>query len=86
MSTVDYARVSSVGQSLNVQLDKLKGCDNVFQEKNTETSSQRPRLKVCLEYVRDGDTLVMTRLDRGWRDLRCICVRWPTSFKGRVSI
>ena len=58
MSTVGYARVSSVGQSLDVQLDKLKDCEKVFQEKRTGTSNTRPRLKACLEYVRDGDTLV----------------------------
>ena len=73
MSTVGYARVSSVGQSLNVQLDKLKGCDKVFQEKRTGTSSTRPRLKACLEYVREGDTLVVTRLDRLARSTLHLC-------------
>ena len=33
MSTVGYARVSSVGQSLDVQLDKLKDCDKVFKRR-----------------------------------------------------
>ena len=64
MATVGYARVSSVGQSLDVQLDKLKNCDKVFKEKMTGTSNKRPRLKACLEYVRDGDTLVVSCLDR----------------------
>ena len=64
MATVGYARVSSVGQSLGVQLDKLKSCDKVFKEKKMGTSSKRPRLKACLEYVREGDTPVVTRLDR----------------------
>ena len=73
MSTVGYARVSSVGQSLDVQLDKLKDCDKVFQEKKTGTSSNRPRLKACLEYVRDGDTLVVTRLDRLARSTLHLC-------------
>ena len=73
MSTVGYARVSSVGQSLDVQLDKLKDCDKVFQEKKTGTSRTRPRLKACLEYVRDGDTLVVTRLDRLARSTLHLC-------------
>ena len=73
MSTVGYARVSSVGQSLDVQLDKLKDCDKVFQEKKTGTSSTRPRLKACLEYVREGDTLVVTRLDRLARSTLHLC-------------
>ncbi|EDX82394.1 Resolvase, N terminal domain superfamily [Synechococcus sp. PCC 7335] len=73
MATVGYARVSSVGQSLDVQLDKLKDCDKVFREKKTGTSSTRPRLKACLEYVREGDTLVVTRLDRLARSTLHLC-------------
>ena len=73
MSTIGYARVSSVGQSLDVQLDKLKGCDKIFQEKRTGTSSKRPRLKACLEYAREGDTLVVTRLDRLARSTLHLC-------------
>ena len=73
MSTVGYARVSSVGQSLDVQLDKLKDCDKLFREKRTGTSNKRPRLKACLEYVREGDTLVVTRLDRLARSTLHLC-------------
>ncbi len=73
MSVVGYARVSSVGQSLDVQLDKLKGCDKVFQEKMTGTSDKRPRLKACLEYVRGGDTLMVSRLDRLARSTLHLC-------------
>jgi DNA invertase Pin-like site-specific DNA recombinase len=64
MALVGYARVSSVGQSLDVQLDKLGHCDKIFQEKTSEVSATRPRLSACLEYLREGDTLVVTRLDR----------------------
>lgn len=64
MARVGYARVSSVGQSLAVQLDKLAACDKIYQEKMSGSASQRPRLEACLEYVREGDTLVVTRLDR----------------------
>ncbi len=73
MAVVGYARVSSVGQSLDVQLDKLKDCDKVFQEKRSATSSKYPRLKACLEYVREGDTLVVTRLDRLARSTLHLC-------------
>ena len=55
MAFVGYARVSSVGQSLDVQLDKLRHCDKVFQEKKSGTSDKRPELQACLEYVREGD-------------------------------
>ncbi len=73
MALVGYARVSSVGQSLDVQLDKLKHCDKIFQEKKSGASGQRPQLKACLEYAREGDTLVTTRLDRLARSTLHLC-------------
>ncbi len=73
MAVVGYARVSSVGQSLDVQLDKLKPCDKIFQEKRSGSTNKRPRLKACLEYVREGDTLVVTRLDRLARSTLHLC-------------
>jgi DNA invertase Pin-like site-specific DNA recombinase len=73
MAIVGYARVSSIGQSLDVQLDKLKDCDKVFQEKKSGTSDKRPMLQSCLEYVREGDTLVITRLDRLARSTLHLC-------------
>jgi DNA invertase Pin-like site-specific DNA recombinase len=73
MALVGYARVSSVGQSLEVQLDKLKHCDKIYQEKHSGTSNQRSELKACLDYVRDGDTLVITRLDRLARSTLHLC-------------
>ena len=73
MAIVGYARVSSVGQSLDVQLDKLGHCDKIFQEKKSGSSGTRPRLHGCLEYVREGDTLVVTRLDRLARSTLHLC-------------
>jgi len=65
MSQVGYARVSSTGQSLAVQLAKLKHCNRVFSEKKSATSTNgRTALKECLSYLRQGDQLVITRLDR----------------------
>src|SRR5215813_7935243 len=64
MTTVGYARVSSLGQDLAVQLEKLKGCDKVFREKRSGVDAGRPELKACQEYLRDGDTLLVTKLDR----------------------
>ena len=63
-TTTTYARVSSSGQSLDVQLDKLKHCDKIYQETQSDTNQQRSQLAACLEYVRDGDTLIVSRLDR----------------------
>ena len=73
MATVGYARVSSVGQSLGVQLDKLKFCDKLFQEKRSGLNDKRSELKSCLEYVREGDILVVTRLDRLARSTLHLC-------------
>jgi DNA invertase Pin-like site-specific DNA recombinase len=67
MAKVGYARVSSTGQSLEVQLAKLNlaQCDKVFSEKRSATSTHdRVALKRCLEYLREGDQLLVTRLDR----------------------
>jgi DNA invertase Pin-like site-specific DNA recombinase len=73
MALVGYARVSSVGQSLDVQLVKLKHCDKIFQEKQRGALGARPSLQACLEYVREGDTLVVTRLDRLARSTLHLC-------------
>jgi DNA invertase Pin-like site-specific DNA recombinase len=73
MARIGYARVSSVGQSLEVQQEKLKHCDKIFEEKHTGSSDKRPRLQACLEYVREGDTLVVTKLDRLARSTLHLC-------------
>src|SRR5438046_9940726 len=73
MALIGYARVSSVGQSLELQQGKLKHCDKLFEEKRSGTSDRRPRLRACLEYVREGDTLVVTRLDRLARSTLHLC-------------
>ena len=66
MAKVGYARVSTAGQSLGVQLDTLKtyGCEKIYQEKRSGTTANRPELNSILDYVRDGDSLVITKLDR----------------------
>jgi DNA invertase Pin-like site-specific DNA recombinase len=73
MALVGYARVSSTGQSLEVQLDKLKDCKKIFQEKRSAAAGKRPQLEACLEYVREDDTLVVTRLDRLARSTLHLC-------------
>ncbi|MDP9315256.1 MAG: recombinase family protein [Chloroflexota bacterium] len=73
MALIGYARVSSVGQSLAVQRERLQHCDKIFEEQRSGTTGKRPRLQACLEYVRDGDTLVVTRLDRLARSTLHLC-------------
>ncbi|MDV2966002.1 recombinase family protein [Nitratireductor aquimarinus] len=66
MAVIGYARVSSLGQSLDVQREKLKafGTDKLFEEKKSGLESSRPALRQCLDYLREGDTLVISRIDR----------------------
>ena len=69
---IGYSRVSSAGQSLDVQLQRLAavGCDKVFQEKQSgRQADNRPQLQACLSYVREGDTLAITRIDRAARSV-----------------
>ena len=73
MARVGYARVSTREQDLTVQLEKLKDCNKIYEEKVSGTDDKRPRLQECLDYVRDGDTLVVTRLDRLARSTLHLC-------------
>lgn len=64
---VGYARVSSAGQSLDIQNEALAsaGCDKVFAEKISGRSTKdREELAAALDFCREGDTLIVTRLDR----------------------
>ena len=70
---VGYARVGSIGQSLEVQLEKLKHCGKLFKEKKSGVDGKRSRLKDCLEYVGEGDVLIVTRLDRLARSTLHLC-------------
>lgn len=61
-----YARVSTIYQDLEVQLQQLRkeNCDQIFSEKYTGTSKKRPEFQKLLGMLQEGDTLVVTKLDR----------------------
>ena len=64
---IGYARVSSTGQNLETQLEKLKaaGCEKILHEKESGKSAEnRAELQKAIEFVREGDVLVITKLDR----------------------
>ena len=65
---IGYARVSTAGQKLDIQLSKLKefGCqdEDIYTDKLSGTDSKRPKLKDCLNFARKNDMLVVTKLDR----------------------
>lgn len=68
MALVAYIRVSSIGQSLEVQRDKMLALgvepDHIFEEKRSGVDSNRPALKEALRFARKGDTFVITKIDR----------------------
>jgi DNA invertase Pin-like site-specific DNA recombinase len=73
MALVGYARVSTVDQDHQLQVKALKGagCEKIFSEKKSGASIKgRSELEKCIEYLREGDTLVVVRIDRLARSLR----------------
>ena len=67
--TVLYARVSSLEQRTDRQVTGIS-VDKVFEDKCSGKDTNRPQLQACLEYLRDGDTLVVHSIDRLARSLR----------------
>jgi DNA invertase Pin-like site-specific DNA recombinase len=68
---IGYARVSTYEQTLNLQKDALQhaGCDRIFTDTASGAKTERKGLEEALNYVRNGDTLVVWRLDRLGRSL-----------------
>ncbi len=68
---IGYARVSSTLQDPQLQLDALSaaGCARIFTESASGVNTSRPELEAALDYVREGDQLVVWRLDRLGRSL-----------------
>ena len=68
---VGYARVSTMDQNPALQMDALHaaGCEKIYAEKASGSHRDRPQLQAALEYLRDGDTLVVWKLSRLARSL-----------------
>ncbi|MFJ7677447.1 recombinase family protein [Peribacillus sp. NPDC097198] len=66
-----YARISTVGQDLQAQENALKaeGCGKIYAEKFTGTNTERPQFQALLSELKEGDTLVVTKLDRFARSM-----------------
>jgi DNA invertase Pin-like site-specific DNA recombinase len=69
---VGYARVSTQEQTLDLQKDALEklGCTKIYSDVVSGAKAEREGLQEALEYVREGDTLVVWRLDRLGRSLK----------------
>jgi DNA invertase Pin-like site-specific DNA recombinase len=63
---VGYARVSTVEQNLDLQLDALTQakCEKIFKDMKSGAKAERPGLSQALAYMREGDVLTVWKLDR----------------------
>ncbi|MCE7729352.1 recombinase family protein [Vibrio campbellii] len=63
---VGYARISTSNQNIEIQYSHLEkaGCNKIYAEKISSAAKKRPELSKALDFVREGDVLVCTRLDR----------------------
>ena len=72
MALVGYARVSSIQQDLTEQIEALKafGCEKIFSGKHSgKAKDNQEQLNKMLDYIREGDTVVVTKVDRLGRSL-----------------
>jgi len=69
---IGYARVSTSEQDTSLQLDALNsvGCEHIYQENKSGKTKDRPELIRCIDALREGDTLIVWRLDRLGRSLK----------------
>jgi len=64
MAKIGYARVSSKEQNLDRQLQALESVSKVFSDKVSGATTERPQLQAMLDYIREGDIVVVAELDR----------------------
>ena len=69
---IGYARISTGEQTMDLQMDALEeaNCDKIYNEQISGAAKERPELEKALDNVREGDTLVVWRLDRLGRSMK----------------
>ena len=84
---IGYARVSTEDQNLDLQLDALNkfGCDRVFQEKVSGVSKNRKEFENMLLHLREGDTVIVWKLDRLGRSVKQLIDLMETWLKEGIS-
>ena len=73
-----YARVSTMGQNLDTQIEQLKqaDCDKIYSEKFTGTTTDRPKFKLLLKKLKPGDLLMIQSIDRLGRNYEKVQNQW----------
>lgn len=61
---IGYSRVSSKGQNLDRQIEMLKDCSKIFTDKLGGATTERPQFQAMLDFIREGDIVVVAELDR----------------------
>lgn len=84
---IGYARVSTEDQNLDLQLDALHkfGCDRIFQEKVSGVSKNRKEFENMLLHLREGDTVIVWKLDRLGRSVKQLIDLMETWLKEGIS-
>ena len=87
MARIGYARVSTVGQNLDMQIAALEksDCDRIFVEKVSGVK-ERPELQAALKYMRAGDTLIVYKFDRIGRSLKDLVFAALAEFERTIII
>lgn len=69
---IGYARVSTTDQNLDLQVEALKkaGCQKIYEDRTSGSRAERPGLAKAMDALREGDTLVVWKLDRLGRSFK----------------
>lgn len=85
---IGYARVSTMDQNPQMQTDALEqaGCERIFIEKISGSHKERPQLEAALNYMREGDTLVVWKLSRLARSIKQIITTTHDLDEGNIKL
>jgi DNA invertase Pin-like site-specific DNA recombinase len=88
VSLVGYGRISTSDQNTDAQRDALTaaGCERIFLDTASGKLARRPKLDAALDFLRPGDTLVITKLDRLGRSVRNLVELSATLAKREVDL
>src|SRR4051794_6273318 len=77
---IGYARISTAHQNLDLQIDALRsaGCERIFSDRTSGARADRPGMREALDFAREGDVLVVWKLDRLSRSLGHLVETVPT--------